>query len=671
MTQPDPNTFIPKIVMKPEAKNVPASPELPKTEEKLLPEPDKKLEISPTATPPKQSTNIPKKKMSKGKIIALVLVLLLVAPILASIYPVYQLMNIGKKTQQTAQELIAAAKGQDLVMASEKLNGFHADLSNLNTTYKLLGWMNYSPLRWHYQDGQKAVNAGLAGVEAGQAMLDAIMPYTDVLGLKGEGTFTGGTTEDRIVAILDTLDKISPTLDTVSEKLKVANDNIGGIDPNRYPKNIAGQSPEKVILMAKEYLHTAMESVNQAKPIIKVLPKLAGVDGTKRYLVLFQNDAELRPTGGFMTAYAIMDINRGTIVPERSEDIYTLDNKFKQKLAPPKPIAKYLPLVYYWYLRDMNISPDFKTSMETFLPYYEKLPGESEVAGIISIDTNVLKDLVAILGPIDVPGYGSFSSEIVPQCDCPQVIHKLEDMITRPVAEIRLDRKAVLGPMMTTLLQKAYDADSNAWPDLFQSVFKNIAQKHIMFYMKDPEIQMAAENINVAGRIKDFDGDYLHINNANFGGAKSNMFITQEVEQTIEVNDGRINKDITITYKNPFVASNCNLEAGKLCLNGVLRDYMRVYVPKGAELVSTQGFEDKTVEQSEEFGKTVIEGFFTLQPQSQKTLKLSFSIPYKKSGKYRLMIQKQPGTYSPKYTLIVGDTLEEFELSSDKILEIE
>lgn len=663
---PDPNT--PSTNQKSDQ----AIDEIPKIsppkEEKLLDSPDEIKKITITSSPEKPKK--PKKQLKKSTKIILIILALILLPVVASAYPVYQLINLGKNTNSTAQELIVAAKSQDLVLANEKLTGFHQDLKNLQTTYKLLGWMNYSPLRWHYQDGQRALESGIASVEAGQVMLDAITPYTDVLGLKGEGSFTGGTTEDRIVAILDTLDKISPSLDLVSEKLNIANENLSQIDPSRYPKQIAGHNPEQLLNQAKGYLHTATSSIEEAKPIIKVLPKLAGVDRTKRYLVLFQNDAEIRPTGGFMTAYAIMDITRGTVVAERSEDIYTLDNKFKTRLQPPKPIEKYLPLVYYWYLRDMNLSPDFKESMDLFLSYYEKLPGEGEVDGIISIDTNVLKDLVAILGPIEVPGYGTFSSEIVPQCDCPQVIYKLEDMVTRPVAEIRTDRKAVLGPMMQTLLQKAYDADSNAWPNLFQSMFANIAQKHILFYMKDEEVQAAAETINVAGRMQDYDGDYLHINNANFGGAKSNMFVTEEVEQEIEVYADHVTKDITITYKNPFVASNCNLEAGKLCLNGVLRNFMRVYVPLGTELVNSQGFEEKTVEVSEEFGKTVIEGFFTLQPQSQKTLKLSLSVPYTPSDEYNIMIQKQSGTYAPKHTITVGDGYEEFELTQDQVKSI-
>jgi hypothetical protein len=165
--------------------------------------------------------------------------------------------------------------------------------------------------------------------------------------------------------------------------------------------------------------------------------------------------------------------------------------------------------------------------------------------------------------------------------------------------------------------------------------------------MKDSSIQEAAERINIAGRIREFNGDYLHINDANFGGAKSNIFVTQEVEHEIEIGEGQTTKTVTMAYKNPFVASNCNLEAGQLCLNGVLRDFMRIYVPMGSELVESLGFEEDTVKTYDELGKTVIEGFFLLQPQSQTKLVLKYTVPYSPEDEYRLMIQKQPGTYSP------------------------
>ena len=92
------------------------------------------------------------------------------------------------------------------------------------------------------------------------------------------------------------------------------------------------------------------------------------------------------------------------------------------------------------------------------------------------------------------------------------------------------------------------------------------------------------------GRITEFEGDYLHINDTNLAGAKSNMFVQHFVTQDIEVaSDGTVLKTITIDYKNPSPYSDCNLESGGLCLNGLLRNWLRVYVPKGSTLVEFTG----------------------------------------------------------------------------------
>lgn len=619
----------------------------------------------------KFSDNNPgKKKLSKRKIILLVILALFIIAILISVYPVLQIYRLSRSAYTAVTETMAAAQAQDLVASKEKLNTVHSRLSSIQTNYRLLSWWKITPLRWHYQDGERGINASLAGVEAGQEIINAVEPHIDVLGFKGEGTYTGGTTEDRIVAILSTFGELAPNIDTAAAKLDFAASELNLIDPARYPNTIRDIAVRDLIKTAQEQVTQAATLVNNARPVVEILPDIAGVKEPKKYFILFQNDAELRPTGGFMTAYAIVEVNRGKVIPERSVDIYSLDNKFRNRLDPPDPIKNYLPLVYYWHLRDMNISPDFKVSMDTFLENYLTVPGESEVDGIISIDTNVLKDLVEILGPIDVPGFGTFSSDIDERCDCPQVIYKLEDLVTRPTYEIRTDRKAVLGPMMQTIIQKAYDADSNAWPALFQAIFANINEKHILFYMLDEKAQVAAENFGVAGRIKEFDGDYFHLNDANFGGAKSNMFVTQEITQDITLEGDKVRKQVTIIYKNPFPSSNCNLEAGQLCINGILRNFVRVYLPQGSELEESLGFEDDTEKTYEELGKTVVEGFFQLQPQSQAKIKLSYTVPYNPDGEYQLMIQKQPGTYNPKYTVTVNNTQEEFFLTSDKILKL-
>jgi hypothetical protein len=235
------------------------------------------------------------------------------------------------------------------------------------------------------------------------------------------------------------------------------------------------------------------------------------------------------------------------------------------------------------------------------------------------------------------------------------------------LATIKTDRKAFLGPMMSGMIAKAYSAPKQNWPGLSQVLLTAIAEKHLLVYDFDEATQTAIEQANIGGRVRETPGDYFMAVDSNFGGAKSNLFITEEVEDNITPGPDSIQHQVTITYKNPAPPSNCNLEAGQLCLNGTYRDYFRLYLPAGTKLADTLGFEAETVRTYEELGKFVVEGFFKFNPQSQAKLKISYAVPNTSKNQYSLLIQKQPGKKKPKYTLLYNnEAKQEFELTGDK-----
>lgn len=577
-----------------------------------------------------------------------------------------------RETEAAGREVYTAVKNQDLVIVNENLVILQEKLSQTQASYEALKWTGYLPFAGsYYRDGDHLLQAAVSAVEAGGILLSAVEPYADVLGFKGQGSFMGGTAEERIVKVVETIDKVTPQLDQVSQKLEAVNSELNLVNPEKYDNFVfQGKNISAQIVLIKNLASDALFTVTQARPAIEKLPKIMGVDAERKYMVLFQNDAELRATGGFLTAYAILRVEKGKVYQEKSEDIYALDAKFTSKIEAPEIIKKYLPLVYRLNLRDSNLSPDFKVSMDTFSHYYQKIPNEPEIDGIIAVDTQILRDIIEVLGPIEVPGYGTYSTETDPRCDCPQVVYALEELADRPTASLRENRKAILAPMLQAILTKSYASPKQIWPSLFTTLQKNISQKHLLFYLFDPQEQSAAERINVAGRIAEFNQDYLHINDTNFAGAKSNMFTTQKVEQVYEVDkSGAVVKTVTVKYQNPYPASNCNLEAGELCLNGVLRDFVRVYVPLGSELIEALGSENP-VETKEDLGKTVFEAFFVLQPQSQAKLVFRYRLPYKAEAIDKVLIQKQPGTGSPQYTITTNEELVEFALETDKTVKL-
>ena len=217
---------------------------------------------------------------------------------------------------------------------------------------------------------------------------------------------------------------------------------------------------------------------------------------------------------------------------------------------------------------------------------------------------------------------------------------------------------------MHSLLANAMGSPKHLWPKLFNVGLDAINSKHVMFYFIEENNQISAEAFNAAGRIKPYEYDYLQINDSNFGGAKTDMFISREVEQEINVVDGKVTKTVTISYNNPHKGSNCNLEAGQLCLNGTYRDWVRLYVPKGSTLVSVVGSETKEGT-SEDLDKTVFDAFFTMRPESTSKLVFTYELPPLNLSPYKLLIQKQPGKDSIKYTTTLNGKQTVTDVNSD------
>ena len=613
------------------------------------------------------------------KISVIVVILMLICGF-TIVLPAQKTLTSAKKTQKQAQITLDALKKQNIELASTELDKTKQDLSKTQSDLKALSYLKFIPfLSGYYNDADHLVNAGFDGLGAARVLIDSVEPYADILGLKGQGSFVGGTAEQRIETAVKTMGKVTPHIDDISKYITHAKTEVDKVNPNHYPSFLGLSKIQKSLITLRKTTDSAADFIEDAKPLIKILPNLLGEPDEKKYLILFQNDKELRPTGGFITAYAIFRIDRGVIHVDRSDNIYNFDSTVPNKPKAPPPIRKYLPKVPVFNLRDTNLSPDFIESMKTFNSLYDKARGKVEVDGIIALDTSVLVSTIKILDDRVSAAGITFTSKTDKRCDCPQVIYELERSISTPLSldlrvsdleAIQAGRKAIIGDLLYAILAKALKSSPKIyWGPLFQDLITQIDQKHVLFYLYDKDAQQGIQAVNADGRIRPFTGDYLHINEANFGGQKANLYITRAVEQNYEVkNDGNIVKTVTINYKNPHPASDCNLERGGLCLNAVYRNWFRIYTPLGSKLVTSKGSEAKMISYTE-LGKTVFEGFLTVRPQGTAIFTASYALPKNivNDSAVPLLIQKQPGTNGGEYSIKVGGKdIEKFILLSDK-----
>lgn len=588
--------------------------------------------------------------------VLLVILLLIGLPIFFA-YKNFQ--DLGRHSQAFA----SAYQNQNFGQMQDEISGMRGSLQKADFSLNFLIWLKAIPiLGGYYGDIKSLVSGGAEDAIALEKLFIELRPKEKELGFLG----TPLAGQDRITQAIKILDAALPVIPKLSDNFKKAADSVSGIDVGKYPENLGGVGLKQIITTAKGFMVGTYVATTQYPDALRVTPSALG-DPPKTYLLLFQNDKEIRPTGGFMTAYAFLKLDKGKVSSTTSDDIYRLDEKLLNvclhvicPLTPPAAISRYLPEVSgkertAWSMRDSNFSPDVPTSAQEFEKMYSFLKGDS-FDGIIFIDTQVVEELIELTGPIDV--YGTkYSSEVDKRCNCPNVIYELENY-AEIAAKGEKDRKAILGVLMQQILAKALGTQTEKLPELIELVARLANEKHILFFMHEGATQQALTHLNWTGTIKSYDGDYLHINDANFAGGKTNLYVDQTVTQEIKISGGKVTKKITIEYKNP--------QAFGIWLNGINRDYVRLYVPKGSKLINSKGSDDP-VNTLEDLDKTVFEAFVQVRPQNSRKLEIEYEIPYNPSGDYKLLIQKQPGAKDFQYVIKVnGSKKADFKLDSDR-----
>src|SRR3989344_3118359 len=380
----------------------------------------------------------------------------------------------------------------------------------------------------------------------------------------------------------------------------------------------------------------------------------------KDYLVLFQNNMEIRPTGGFIGSYGILSFDKGELSDFSIHDVYDADGRLKGHIDPPYPIRRYLPSVH-WYLRDSNFGMDFVSvaSSASFFLYQET---GQKVDGVIGIDVSFVKNLVSSIGPVDVPEY----KETVRGDNFFIVTETHADKESFPSSTQKKD--------FLTFLYKAIKNKISAQKNLpYLSVLKSISdsilEKHILFAFANPQIQKTFTVNGLSSSLWDgrkidnsIINDFVGISEANIGVNKANYFIGRSISYKVQLkDDGAILSKLSLSFKNDSTKWP----------GGDYKNYIRFILPKGALLsgITIDGksqkivkavtdflvYESKNfippdgleVEKTEEDNKTIY-GFLSIVSSGKlKKIDIEYSLPQKiypdaPLVSYDLKLFKQP-----------------------------
>ena len=242
------------------------------------------------------------------------------------------------------------------------------------------------------------------------------------------------------------------------------------------------------------------------------MPTIFGWNGPRRYLVLTQDPAELRPTGGFIGSYEIIVFDRGSMTEHRFEDVVPLDYPWDYpRIEPPQQLADYLLGAQQpWQFADANWSPDFPTSARDALQLYTNESGDAEIDGVIGITTYTIDEILNVTGPVEVPAY---DVTIAPG---ETTLKALQLTRTASPGE---DRKAFLPAFADSLIASVFSLPAQSWDALPGAARALRDGRHLLAWFPDPADQALAARAGVDGAVRQDRGDYLFPVDANVSPA--------------------------------------------------------------------------------------------------------------------------------------------------------
>ena len=364
------------------------------------------------------------------------------------------------------------------------------------------------------------------------------------------------------------------------------------------------------------------------------LGEALGAIETKRYLLAFQNNTELRATGGFMGSLAEIDVSNGKIIAARipGGGPYDFQGQLTEFVSAPKPIQL---INARWELQDANWFPDFPTSARKIEWFYTHSGGPS-LDGVIAVNASWVASLIEFLGPISLPEYGV---ELTPD----NFFLTLQTLVEKDYDHTANNPKAVIGKIFTKLLDRSEKLTSTELLQFLSSLTTALQTRDLQLYLNDDLAQSKLTAWGLDGALKQPKGDYLMVVNTNIGGGKTDGVIGEAINlEVVQSKSGAWEHHLTFTRTHHGIKNE--LFRG---VNNV--DYVRFYVPDGSTLISASDTEPPAPELFESYPVPLaLDSDLALNLQNLKTNQAGGMDVWRESGKtiFGGWVQTKPGEVS-------------------------
>lgn len=337
---------------------------------------------------------------------------------------------------------------------------------------------------------------------------------------------------------------------------------------------------------------------------------LSGFGGEKKYLILLQNNNELRPGGGFISAYGVLEAAGGKFSLD-FKDSYSLLSDATNLPAAPEPFYVLFDDYKGWYFHDANFDADFSDAAEDVEAlYWNQLGQKGSFDGIIGVNFEFLEDLVGIYD-LELDGVGLSRENLFSILE-----YKVKNIDTHDVEELK-NRKNVLGELAGQLIRKMAFSFSK-YDNLFDAINTGLDQKKLILFFKNKKLQQAVGEEGWTGKFDPSDyKNFIYTSIANLGGRKADRYVRKNHEYFVSFDSWQRGKvRYTLTFEH-FGGYNLNSD--------VYRAYVRTFVPRG---VTENGY---------------FENYIEVKPGEKKEIIIEYSLEFGQSD-FDLDIIKQPGT---------------------------
>lgn len=479
--------------------------------------------------------------------------LLFLALVAILAYKAYRIYTIGQRTAADLQRLrelplsnrtdptTARALSNTLASLQTDLDLARVEFTPLFPITRTFTWLPRFSTEVVY--AEQILDAASALLETGRAGLDAAIPALELLTV-GENT----SLLDQIPAILRATSTPMRTAEVAFERYQKARDQIpvDRLDPLTQTafKQLDDLTP--ILLDAFEIYPEvpSLLGLPTSEPELSSFNTILDNRAGATYLLIFQNEDELRASGGFVTAIGTLTVKNGKPTLGTFTDSPTQDDLSKIYPPPPWWLKRYMRSDYLL-LRDANWEIDFPAaalSMAQLYGYYDPTP----LSGVIALDQQAIVSLLRFTGPVEVTGFAQ-----------PISADNLIDQLraAKSVDAVAFggesgQRKAFLAPIAAEVMAKMLDlANTEHAKDLSNVISLALDRKQILVSFFTPGAQAFTNqhgwNGSVAARP---NMDTLMVVDSNVGFNKTNALVDRAYRYSVELSNSVPVAELVVTH---------------------------------------------------------------------------------------------------------------------------